>query len=358
MGGIGKIALRNACLNIITVGIYRFWGKTRLRRYLWDSIEIDGEPLEYTGLGRELFFGFLIVLAVLIPLGIAVNAVSFYLATQAPASQIAFIIAIYVLFALLFQYAVIRARRYRLTRTFWRGIRGGQSGSCLNYAFRALLWLILTVATLGLIYPVMRTKLQRWRTTHTWFGDRQLGFDGAARKLLGKWFIAWLLLLPSLGIIYFWYRAAEFRYFASVTRLEGLRFNATLRGGQLFRIYALYFLAAMGMMIALMILIGIVVAIVALILGDSLPLGPNQIGELNAKTAPVFMQFIPVIIVLIAMVPMAILNTMLVTHRLAQRLCQTLSISGQLDYDAIAQSSREAPRFGEGLADALDIGGI
>ena len=38
------------------------------------------------------------------------------------------------------QFAIYRARRYRLTRTVWRGVRFSMTGSGLNYAWRVGLW--------------------------------------------------------------------------------------------------------------------------------------------------------------------------------------------------------------------------
>ena len=73
--GLVGIVVKNLVLTVITLGIYRFWARTRLRRYFWSNITISGEPLEYTGTGRELFVGFLIALAVLLPLGVVYAAV-------------------------------------------------------------------------------------------------------------------------------------------------------------------------------------------------------------------------------------------------------------------------------------------
>ena len=47
------------------------------------------------------------------------------------------------LFAFLYlftQFALYRARRYRLTRTVWRGVRFWMGGSGWSYAWRAALW--------------------------------------------------------------------------------------------------------------------------------------------------------------------------------------------------------------------------
>ncbi len=49
-------------------GIYRFWLATDIRRFLWSNTEVAGDGLEYIGTARELLLGFLIAIALLIPI--------------------------------------------------------------------------------------------------------------------------------------------------------------------------------------------------------------------------------------------------------------------------------------------------
>jgi uncharacterized membrane protein YjgN (DUF898 family) len=65
---MAPIVLKGLALSVVTLGVYRFWYQTDVRRFLWNNVEIDGDALEYTGRGLELFVGFLIALGVLIPL--------------------------------------------------------------------------------------------------------------------------------------------------------------------------------------------------------------------------------------------------------------------------------------------------
>ncbi len=83
-----------------------------MRRYFWNNLAVRGDPLEYTGLAIELLLGFLIVLAIFVPV------------------QLAYALAL----TLLTPYALYRARRYRLSRTRWRGIRFGQDASTASGA--------------------------------------------------------------------------------------------------------------------------------------------------------------------------------------------------------------------------------
>jgi uncharacterized membrane protein YjgN (DUF898 family) len=63
IGSFWGIALLNLLLTILTLGIFRFWAKTRQRRYLWAETSFAGEPLEYRGRGVELLVGALLAFA-------------------------------------------------------------------------------------------------------------------------------------------------------------------------------------------------------------------------------------------------------------------------------------------------------
>src|SRR5262250_2049960 len=63
-----RLLIRGAALLMVTLGIYRFWLATDVRRFLWSNTEIAGEALEYTGTPLELLIGFLVAIAILIPI--------------------------------------------------------------------------------------------------------------------------------------------------------------------------------------------------------------------------------------------------------------------------------------------------
>ena len=65
LGELYAIYLRHLALMILTLGWSRFWGRTRLRRYLWNHFAILGDRFEYRGRGIELFVGFVLVLVIL-----------------------------------------------------------------------------------------------------------------------------------------------------------------------------------------------------------------------------------------------------------------------------------------------------
>ena len=236
-GAVAAIALQNALFNLITIGGYRFWAKTRLRRYFWGNMVYRGERLEYTGRGLEIFLGFLIAIAILIALVVATELAAETAGgpLSVGAGVIQMVQSLVIVFLIFV--AIFRARRYRLSRSQWRGIRGGQSGSAVTFALTALGWVIVSGLTLGLAYPVFRTRLMKYQMENTWFGSERFGFTGRAGELFGSWFIAWLLMIPTLGLTYVWYRVREFRYFASKSRLGPLSFASDLHSGRIYLIY-------------------------------------------------------------------------------------------------------------------------
>ncbi len=189
-----RLLARGAVLLALTLGIYRFWLTTDMRRFLWVNTEVDGDSLEYTGTAIELLIGFLIGMAILVPLYVGLFVLALNLGVI---GQFIGILAFPVL-AYLGHFAIYRARRYRLTRTVYRGIRFHQGGSALLYAVYALLWWILIIVTLGLAYPFAQASLERFKMKHTYFGNLRGRFDGSGFRLFWRGLSMWLAVVGPL----------------------------------------------------------------------------------------------------------------------------------------------------------------
>ena len=187
---------RGALLLMVTLGIYRFWLNTDVRRFLWANTEIDGECLEYNGTPIELLIGFLAAVAILIPVYAGFFIAALDLGTLGEMSGLLGI----ALLGLAGQYAIYRARSYRLTRTVYRGLRFHQTGSAAVYALRAILWWTVTAATIGLAYPFQLASLERYKMRHTYYGDLPGRFAGAGWRLFLRGLPLWLLLVAPLAL--------------------------------------------------------------------------------------------------------------------------------------------------------------
>ncbi len=191
-----RLLMRGAVLLMVTLGIYRFWLATDVRRFLWSNTEVAGESLEYTGTPLELLLGFLVAIAILIPVYAGFFLAALDLGTLGKLSgAIAF-----AALGLLGQYAIYRARRYRLTRTIYRGVRFHQSGSAWRYAFCAVFWWSITALTCGLAYPFQIASLERYKMRNTFYGDLAGSFTGSGLRLFLRGFPMWFLVFAPLAL--------------------------------------------------------------------------------------------------------------------------------------------------------------
>jgi uncharacterized membrane protein YjgN (DUF898 family) len=168
-----------------------------MRRHLWTNTEIGGDALEYTGRGKELLLGFLVALAILVPVFI----VYFMVRLAAERAKAFASLPLYVFLFLLGQFAIYRARRYRLTRTIWRGIRFWVTGSGVAYAWRSVLWGLLVIVTLGVMYPWRAAAPERYEMGHTFYGDLPGRFAGTGGQLFRR--VWWIGLLGMVAVITF-----------------------------------------------------------------------------------------------------------------------------------------------------------
>jgi uncharacterized membrane protein YjgN (DUF898 family) len=393
-----RLLRRGAGFLVVTLGIYRFWLATDVRRFLWSNTEIAGDYLEYIGTARELLLGFLIAIALLVP----VNVVLF-VATFAPGwvGQISGTLALAVL-VLLGQFAVYRARRYRLTRTVYRGIRFHQTGSAWRYAICAIFWWGMIVLTLGLAYPWAQASLERFKLRNTWYGDLQGRFVGSGVRLFFRGVAFWIVVVvpflfgfmiavggvdwtavgeavrrggddvmgrieaagvgPALvfavlsiawsviavALLYPAFQAMVLRWWISGLRFGDLTATSQLRTGTVYRLYARFawfaFLAAIVLGIAAAIAFGIIAALEAMS-------GKGTLTELLQTMILIG------VYVLVALAYSTIYQAT-VKLRLWKHGFESIELAGLEALDHVKASGAPGSAVGEGLADALNVGGI
>jgi uncharacterized membrane protein YjgN (DUF898 family) len=128
---------------------------------------------------------------------------------------------------------MVGARRYRMSRLSWRGIRFSFRGRAWAYVKIFMLATLLNALTLTLYYPFFEARQQAFMVSNSYFGRRPFRFDGRGRDLLGVHVVALLLLVPTLGLYLFWYHAKKTRYLWNHTSFETARVRSTMTGGAL-----------------------------------------------------------------------------------------------------------------------------
>jgi uncharacterized membrane protein YjgN (DUF898 family) len=394
-----RLRIKGAALLVLTLGLYRFWFATDVRRFLWSNTEIGGETLEYTGLATELLGGFLLALAILVPLytAFAVAALEF-----SPRALVSVALGL-MLLAFGAEFALYRARRYRLTRTVFRGVRFDQYGSAWRYALYALLWWAAVAVTLGLAYPWAQACLQRFKMRHTGYGDLEGSFTGSGFDLFLRGVPIWLLIVGplliavlTLGALVDWdslntammqgdretltrieggpgfhravgiaviafgaaafaaillyplFQAVTMRWWISGLRFGELKVTSQLRTGQVYRVYLRFVVYILLLM--LMALAGGAACLFAV----TVLVGPRHDSALAELLATVITVALYVVIALGA----STIHQVVVTFALWRLGTQSAGLAGADALDCVRASGAPSSALGEGLADALGVGGI
>jgi uncharacterized membrane protein YjgN (DUF898 family) len=201
LGQMLALALKNAFLSIITLTLYRFWARTSIRRRIWSRTWALGDSFEYTGSGWDLFRGFLISLPCFFLPAIFVFYIAPYV--MEPGLAVWLTLGFYIVAVPVVAAARFWMRRYQLSRTRWRGIRFGLSGSGWSFASASWGWSMLQGLTLGWYSPVARMKRARLLWENARFGDQPFEFandpEGDARGLWWPFALSWFA--PYIAIV-------------------------------------------------------------------------------------------------------------------------------------------------------------
>ena len=402
----GKVliaALRGALLMVPTLTLHRFWMITRLRRMIWNAVRVDGEPLEYTGRATELIFGFLVAVVVLaVILGGANLALVFAGLVGGFDLGLAFNASLPLLIPLGY-YAQYRARRYLAARTRWRGLRFGMESGAVSYALHAVGHGLITLATLGILYPRQPVMLARRQQNATWYGNIRFQQDARWQPLIGPWLLAWALpliivlgavqqnwtellalqsaadstpddgddpaVMEAIGLamlnlsgavfgalLLVWplrrrYQAAAERALMAGLSLGPTRFESTLRTGTLLRIDVRAAFSYLG------------IAVVAGAVGAAIFMGIFTSIAASGVPPETYFQNPPASIFALGalgyaafLVPLIAIGWLTGVHwPLAARI-EALSLTGVVRLSDARQRDDDAAKEGGGFADALDVG--
>ena len=298
-GDLFGLVVVNALLTIVTLGIYSAWAKTRVREFHYSHTELDGDRFAYHGTGGELFRGALIAFGVFFAFAIIYGVIIAVIGEDpSPATDALITAGFYLALIPLMMFAVNGARRFRLSRSSWRGIRFSYHGDPNEFIAMMFKGILLSVVTLGVYTPFFQSNRRAFLVNNTRFGSEPFMYDGEGRGLFYEFIKAVLLTIPTLGFVWIWYSAFKQRYFWEHTKMRGARFEARITGMSLLELQMLNMLLAW------------------ITLGIGVPW---------------------------------------VITRTHEFLCDRLSIVGIVDWARIRQESQAATATSEGLAEGFDI---
>ena len=394
------LVLRGGLLQLLTAGFYRFWFLTNIRRRLWSATSFDGDALEYTGRGRELLLGFLFAMAILAPLFLAY----FVLGLEIERFK-AFASLPLTLFLYLFgQYASYRARRYRLSRTVWRGVRFWMEKDAWKYAFLSTALFVRSVVTLWIANPWRVAALERFKMRRTRYGHIQASFEGtgwglfkSALPLLFSGLVALIAIFVvmarmaiaiqqsvsrpeirggvldylSFGLfigvaVALWaaYQAVEWRWFVNGVRIGGASFQSAARKRRFIGLYFQSLVSAGAILVAIS---AAVLGVLTLIVlggrtlwfpsGSSAPASNELVAQLGQQlTVPILVSFVAVYLLAVTLIGAA--YRYFLQHQLWREIIETMTVRGIESLSEAHTAGEAASALGEGMLDGLDMGGF
>lgn len=371
-GEFRRLVTRGAGLELVTVGFYRFWLATDIRRHLWSNTDIGDDAAEYTGRGKELLLGFLFALAILVP----IYLVYFLIGLEAERAKAFASLPLFLFFYLFGQFAIYRARRYRLTRTVWCGVRFWMSGSGWAYAARSVLWGILVILTVGLMLPWREAALERYKMRHSYYGDLPGSFDGRGLDFFRHGWWLWLLGVLSLALmvwaaaknvpvapfvlmvgapfIYGAFKAVEWRWWLSGIRFGDVWLESALSPTALIGLYW----KVIGWMLLLLVLFSAYISACLALIASVKQTPIAQLfmpGNLQANIPMIGLMGVGYLALILAM------NVVRRIYLLRDLWARVVSTTTVHTIEAAANVSAEgelANALGEGFADGLDIAGF
>jgi len=372
-----RLLVKGSLLQIPTFGFYRFWLTTKTRRPLGATPRLSDESFEYTGTAKEILIGFLIALAVLTPVYLGYFLLGAILEGKKAFASIPLVAVMYVLA----HFGSYRSRRYRASRTVFRGLRFCMNGSGWAYAVRAILWDAANILTLGLALPWASASLERYRMRHTHFASLPGAFVGTRWQLYkrGWWLWLSLWLVPSFviaGAYSLFKRMGEpAAVFAGIVglvvvatmllaypvalailtrwRIEGVRFGEiTLTSHLPKRAFFAPCLKLVASSIGFFSLFGLAVAILAFVFRDQTD--ALESGDWNGTTLTLIVA--TALLYLVVLLGFGVIQRYFMIRGLWAVIASSITV---LNFDAVervAAAGQPSGSVGEGLADALDFG--
>ncbi len=288
-----RIWIVNLCLTLLTLGIFSAWAKVRKKRYFYSHTAVDGTPFQYLGQPIPILKGRVIAAAAFL---------TYYASSHFFTSLLPYVFAAG---AVLAPWVLVRSAAFNARYSAFRNMTFHFDGRYLD-ALKALYALaiiplfvlgmmfnwwgkyaIAAVAALvfGISFPWWMRRLRNFLVTHSSYGGRKGLFSATGGQFFGVYFrsglimagivivvgllstmmaasttkksqlVVWFFAAPVYAgyvLAYAYVQAHSGNLVWNHTRLGPLRFQSTLSGWEMAKLYvtnALAIIASLGMLI-------------------------------------------------------------------------------------------------------------
>lgn len=210
-GEFFQIWLANLALVVATCGFYAPWARVRSRQYFFAQTRLGGTGFEYRVNPRALLLGWFVI-------GIGLSLIGSFSDLLASAIASAFlpmgrrqwlVILLSLTLGLLLQWLIVswllvQSLRYNASRTLFRNLHFGfgsrqEQRSLWREMLRLLALAVLTLPSLGLLWPYFTWRWRRFQIRHRRFGATPFTFTATPADFLRLHLRALPLLVLALG---------------------------------------------------------------------------------------------------------------------------------------------------------------
>lgn len=288
-----RIWIVNLCLTLFTLGIFSAWAKVRKKRYFYSHTTVDGTPFQYLGQPIPILKGRVIA---------AVAFLTYYASSHFFTSLLPYVFAVG---AVLAPWVLVRSAAFNARYSAFRNMTFHFEGKYLEALKALYLWGIIPVFVLGMMFswwgkykiagvaafvfgisfPWWIRRLRNFLVSHSSYGGRRGIFSATGGQFFGVYFrsglimvgmlivvgvfsamlialmtkksqlFVWLFVVPIYAgyvLAYAYVQAHSSNLVWNHTRLGPLRFQSTLRGRGMAKLYvtnALAIIASLGLLI-------------------------------------------------------------------------------------------------------------
>lgn len=192
---ITALYLKLWVFSLLTLGVYSFFGRTNLRRYLLGRTALGGKPFAYSGTPQDLIRNGVTAAIALLGLFVLLIIVHQQDPLLSPVAESAGLVLVLVgLVFLRWRYVV-----FLNSSVLWQGVAFSFQARFADWLALHLKGGLLCVFTLGLYGPVYWTEVWAFGKARTRFGNKPLRYSGYWKDMARPYYIAWAVTLFTLG---------------------------------------------------------------------------------------------------------------------------------------------------------------
>lgn len=199
--------LKYLVFTVLTLGVYHFWGKTRIRQYLCSNIYFKNIALKYTAVPLDIFIAVVKFLFVIVAIKIVTLLTGWI-------PGIGWLIALIasVFFISITPFAIYLSRNYKFKNTFWGEVNFFLSKDIKGFVLIFLRDTLILILTLGLYLPWFINNYFRALNLRSRFGDQKFSYNGKGIDLILDCSLFAILTPVTFGVYAIWFYITLKRY--------------------------------------------------------------------------------------------------------------------------------------------------